>query len=199
MALFDHTDREIDKVLDITREKKLSKFLGTNSLLNVIRAMPKPELGNFRVGAAFLTLIFGSMGYYFYKRNYQQKMQSSHGFYRLMNVKPINAGAQFMWLGGEYQETSEQPSYYYRMPKKEFDALYRMKSAYIDGEFDHTKEILLPKKKDGVAGYEVITPFYYYWGEIGVDPKNGVGVTQDGKPVEIENYLRNAIAVKRGW
>lgn len=195
MALFKHTEYEMDQISEIVKEKKLSKFLGTDFLLKKIRAIPKSEIGNFRVGSMFLTLIFGGMGYYFYKRNYQQTIQSSHGYYRLINLPALNAGGQFWWHGGDF-DTTESPSQYYRMPKKEFDIRFRLRSAYLDGEYDHSKEILLPRTKYGEAGYEVITPFYYYYM---TRPSENIGVTQDGKPVENKDMVRNAIAVKRGW
>lgn len=83
------------------------------------------------------------------------------------------------------------------MPEKEFDVLYRMRSAYLQGVFDHNKEILLPCKKNGVDGYNVITPFYYF-DQATYDGLN-LAVGPDGSPAHKYNVERGGMAVHRGW
>jgi hypothetical protein len=194
MALFDHTDKMIDSLPDLKKEKKLSNLLGTNKLLNKIRSLPQSEFGNFRLGALALTLILGASSYYFYWREYQQRMKISSGYYKLLKKTPINAGNQFFWdrEGG----STSMLTYYYRMPKKEFDIKYRLRSAFISGEFDHDKEILLPTKKNGVNGYTIITPFYYYQKNF---PSIYLGIAQNGTLFNSNDEARGAMAVKRGW
>jgi hypothetical protein len=194
MTLFKHTDHVIDTLPDLTKEKKLSNLLGTNTLLTKIRSLPQHEFGNFRVGALSLLLIFGASSYYFYRKEYQQRMKISSGYYKLLKKQPIDAGNQFLW--GAEPGTPSIITWYYRMPKKEYDIKYRLRSAYISGEFDHDKEILLPTKKDGKNGYTVITPFYYYNKS---SPTNYLGVNQNGSLFKNNDEQRGAIAVNRGW
>lgn len=195
MAFFEHTDKQLEEPLNLQKQKRLSKLLGTDSLLNKIRGLPRRDLGNFRMGAMGLTIIFASMGYYFYRQYYKQKLLSSSSYYKLMNLKPLDAGNQFWW-NGKVGDSTDLFSMYYRMPKKEFDIKYRMRSAYIKGEFDHDKEVLIPRKKNGVEGYDVITPFYYYYKEY---PSVYLHLLQDGKPFEGKDIERAAMPVFRGW
>jgi hypothetical protein len=195
MTLFKHTQKMIDTLPDLNKEKKLSTLLGTNTLLNKIRTLPQNEFGNFRLGALTLALIFGATSYYTYRKEYQQRMKISSGYYKLLKKNPIDAGNQFIWQK-EVSGATFLLTWYYRMPKKEYDIKYRLRSAFIDGEFDHDKEILLPTKKDGKNGYTVITPFYYYEKII---PSAFLGVTQNGTLYNQNNAVRAAMAVNRGW
>ncbi len=195
MALFEHTDKQIELPIDVNKQKKLSKILGTDFMLRQIRTLTGKELGNFRVGSTALAIMLGTMGYYFYRQYYKQKMMSSTGYYKLMNRTPINAGEQFWWNIKE-DDKSYMFTSYYRMPKKEYDIRYRNKSAYISGQFDHDKEILLPREKNGIEGYDVITPFYYYYKK---SSPSYLSQLQDGKPAIEHDVERAAIAVFRGW
>ena len=125
---------------------------------------------------------------------YSQRYISSSSFYKLTRKKQIDAGNQFMRNKLERRRTS---SYYYRMPETEFNVLYRMRSAFLEGYFDHNKEVLIPHKQNNIEGYKVFTPFYYYLAE-GVDIKNPV--TVDDKNITMNpSIVRCAMAVDRGW
>jgi hypothetical protein len=197
MALFDSTNKNIDLPIDITKEKKLSRFLGTDKiLLSKIRQLKGPEVGNFRAGLYGLIALTGVMGYYYYRCYYEQRIKSGWGYYRLIKALSLNAGKQFYHKGSGH--TTWQRSLYYRMPEKEFDVLYRMKSAHITGEFDHNKEILIPKTRNGQEGYDVITPFYYY-NTVGMD-FNNTAMTADQSTITTPTVIeRAAMAVHRGW
>ena len=83
------------------------------------------------------------------------------------------------------------------MPLKEFNALFRMRSSFLNGFFDHNKEILFPEEKNGTKGYRVITPFYYYISP-SIDfkhPKQG----PDGKVQMDPSFVKGGMAVDRGW
>lgn len=195
MALFEHTNKVID-TLPSLKEKKLNKLFGTDFLLQRIRCLSGKEIGNFRTGAMMLGLLFGGMGYYFYSQYHSQKFVSSHAYYKLINLNPLDAGNQFWFNAREADEVKEM-TLYYRMPRKEFNVKYRMRSAFIRGEFDHDKEILVPNKKNGQDGYDVITPFYYYR-KLTLE-KDYVSLHADGKPFDSLVSDRAAIAVFRGW
>jgi hypothetical protein len=195
MALFDHTNKALEELPNLKSAKKLNKLFGTDFLLNKLRSLNGHELGNFRAGALILTALFGGMGYYFYRQYKTQKFQVSAAYYKLVSLPPLNAGAQFWWNGRGGEEV-EQMTYYYRMPLKEYDAKYRNRSAFITGEFDHNKEILIPRVNHGHEGYDVITPFYYYR-KLYVDKY--LSLHSDGTPFYGKDGQRAGIAVYRGW
>jgi cytochrome oxidase assembly protein ShyY1 len=85
-------------------------------------------------------------------------------------------------------------SYYHwwRMPKMEFDAYYRFIPFYVTGQLDTTKEVLIPRKKNGEDGYDVISPLYCY----------------DGGRFSVANHMKgkqnviidkSALIINRGW
>jgi cytochrome oxidase assembly protein ShyY1 len=84
------------------------------------------------------------------------------------------------------------------MPKEEYNAYHRFKPYYIIGQLDYTKEILIPKKKNGIHGYEVINPLYCYEGG---KTSFKTLVAEHGKknkesPIIVD---RAAIIINRGW
>jgi hypothetical protein len=184
----------LERLPDPNKQKLLNKVLGTDFLLRRLRTMSGPELGNFRVGAAFLAFTFGGMAYYFYWQYRKTVYMSSMGYYKLINAKSLNAGNQFIFESDN--EIIHNPTFYYRMPKKEFDVLYRMKSAFITGQFDHNKEVLIPSKKFGIEGFDVYTPFYYYRK---VKDSPYLQLHSDGKLANGGEALDAAIPVYRGW
>ena len=195
MALFEHTNKSLEVLPNLKSEKRLSNLLGTDSLVKRLRSLSGHELGNFRAGAMFLSIIFGGMGYYYYRQYKTQKFQVSAAYYKLVSLAPLNAGYQF-WFNGREVEEVQQMTLYYRMPRKEFDIKYRNRSAFIMGEFDHDKEILIPTTKNGADGYDVVTPFYYYRK---VFASNYLSLHSDGTPYNGYTSQRAGIAVYRGW
>jgi hypothetical protein len=184
----------LERLPDLNKQKLLNKVLGTDFILKRLRNLSGPDLGNFRVGAGFLAFTFGGMAYYFYRQYRKTVYMSSMSYYKLINVKPIDAGNQFMLVSDPKETTN--PTFYYRMPKKEFDVLYRMKSAYIKGQFDHNKEVLIPNSKLGHQGYDVYTPFYYYR-KLVESPY--LQLHSDGQPTNGFEAVNAAIPVYRGW
>jgi hypothetical protein len=177
------------------KPKKLSNLLRTNKLLAKVRAVP--EIGHFRIGCASACVVFGLMGYCFYKKQYEQSIVSSQYHYKLIAQYPINVNKQFTKMNKAIPAPEQFSSWFYRIPEKEFNVIYRMKPAYVTGQFDHNKEILFPREKNGVFGYDIITPFYYYYNFF-LDQKDGA---KDGSGNVVKKYdvERGAIAVNRGW
>ncbi len=194
MALFESTNKSIERLPNATSEKWLNKVLGTDFMLKKLRSMTGPEIGNFRAGAVLLAFIFAGTGYHFYRQHKKQTYMKSFYYYRLINSQPLNAGKQF-WFNHEGIETNEM-TYYYRMPRKEFDIKYRMRSAYITGQFDHNKEILIPTQRYDRDGYDIYTPFYYY-------DKLLMGhylqLHSNGTPFDGFDSKKAAMPVFRGW
>lgn len=78
------------------------------------------------------------------------------------------------------------------MPEEEWTVYHRFKPYFLLGQLDQSKEILIPRSKDGQAGFDVINPMYCYEGGR-LSFKNAFA---DVDPVKIE---RAAIIVNRGW
>jgi hypothetical protein len=194
MSLYHSTDKIIDELPNQNAQKRLNNLLGTNFLMKKIRRLPASEIGHFRVGSFFLAMGLGLLSYHFYRKYLEQRMVTSHGYYKLTKLDPINAGDQFLQpVKDSGQAETRTNTLYYRMPEKEFNMLYKNRAAFIQGEFDHDKEILISKG----SGYEIITPFYYY-NLITPDIYNKQQ-TADGQTKDSYNKERAAIAVRRGW
>jgi hypothetical protein len=196
MALFESTDKSFETLIDANKKKRISTILGTDPFLRKLKALSPTDLANFRYGSFFLAGIFGLAGYYFYRKYYEQTMTISQNKYKLLSTTPLNAGDQF-WHPTIQDAAVYTQSLFYRMPEKEFDILYRMRSAYIKGQFDHNKEILIPRNKDGFSGYDVITPFYYY--QKAMLNLQMAGFNGDGTQYRKDDIHRGGIAVHRGW
>lgn len=139
--------------------------------------------------------MFGLYTYYLYRKDWEQQYLTSEYAYKLLNTEPIDAGNQFYFKTDNPSKAIEQ-TLYYRMPEKEFNIIYRMKPAFIRGVFDHNKEVHVPRVKNGVKGYDVFTPFYYYVTE----RTDHLNVVEDnGKTYATPIEERAAIAVHRGW
>eukprot|EP00340_Litonotus_pictus_P001552 CAMPEP_0170529686 /NCGR_PEP_ID=MMETSP0209-20121228/27806_1 /TAXON_ID=665100 ORGANISM="Litonotus pictus, Strain P1" /NCGR_SAMPLE_ID=MMETSP0209 /ASSEMBLY_ACC=CAM_ASM_000301 /LENGTH=239 /DNA_ID=CAMNT_0010821949 /DNA_START=197 /DNA_END=916 /DNA_ORIENTATION=+ len=84
--------------------------------------------------------------------------------------------------------------YIENISKANFDYFHKLKPSKLTGYFDHSREILVSQKKNGVEGYYVITPFFFM---------DYVMPTED-----LSKYkeffadfmvLKGAIPVNRGW
>ena len=73
-----------------------------------------------------------------------------------------------------------------------FVTYHRFKPSFILGQLDQTKEILIPKKRFGHHGFDVINPLYCYEG----GRTSFRELVNGGDPVRIE---RAAMIVNRGW
>lgn len=79
------------------------------------------------------------------------------------------------------------------MPDEEWTVYHRFRPYYLVGQLDHSKEVLIPREKDGVAGFDVINPVYCYeGGKLSMFDL----VTLKDDPIKLD---RSAIIVNRGW
>lgn len=131
-------------------------------------------------GALTVGILAGGFGYVHYRKWIEKNFKMSEGHYRmggvLTNITPF-AQSYYHW---------------WRMPKEEFDVYYRFRSFYVTGQLDTTKEVLIPRKKDGANGYDVLSPLYCYDGG-----KWSLKNQIEGKdPTVIE---KAAVIINRGW
>lgn len=81
------------------------------------------------------------------------------------------------------------------MPELEYKAYHQFKPYYVLGQLDHSKEILIPKKKNGQEGFLVFNPMYCYdGGKLKFFETNDTKEEFNGIHIE-----RSAIIVNRGW
>lgn len=147
---------------------------------SLIKKMQPAERSLVRDGAATVFLGAGAVAYWNYRERIRKDFLRSEAHYRFSNiVENVTPWKQLYWT-------------WWRMPKEEFNVYHRFKPYYILGQIDYSKEVLIPRKKDGVDGFDVINPIYCYEGG-----KISFGNLLGGQdPVKIE---RAAIIVNRGW
>eukprot|EP00997_Jenningsia_sp_PLL12_P005647 NODE_2177_length_971_cov_95.758134_g1790_i0.p1 GENE.NODE_2177_length_971_cov_95.758134_g1790_i0~~NODE_2177_length_971_cov_95.758134_g1790_i0.p1 ORF type:complete len:154 (-),score=46.70 NODE_2177_length_971_cov_95.758134_g1790_i0:254-715(-) len=78
------------------------------------------------------------------------------------------------------------------MPLEEYNLNYRFRGFYMQGQLDTSKEVLIPRQKDGQEGYDVLSPLYCYDGGKWSLLRGSKG--ED--PTVIE---KSAVIVNRGW
>lgn len=78
------------------------------------------------------------------------------------------------------------------MPEEEYNVYHRFKPYYILGQLDYSKEVLIPYKRNGQPGFNVVNPLYCYEG----GKVSMAGLMNDGDSVKVE---RAAVIVNRGW
>lgn len=148
---------------------------------SLIKRLPVAEKSKVATGATTAMLFTGTIAYWNYRERIRKEFLRSEAHYRFshltQNITPWKQ-LYFTW---------------WRMPEQEYNVYHRFKPYYIVGQLDVSKEILIPKKKDGVDGYSVINPLYCYEGGR-VSMKALVNKEED--PVTVE---RAAIVVNRGW
>ena len=133
-----------------------------------------------REGAASTCIITGAVAYFHYRERIRKEFMRSEAHYRLNSeVENITPWKQLYWT-------------WWRMPEQEFNVYHRFKPYFILGQIDYTKEVLIPRTKDGVKGFDVINPLYCYEG----GKQSFKNLLNGDDPVKIE---RAAIIVNRGW
>jgi len=119
---------------------------------SLIRRMSVADKKTLALGTFATGLITGSFAYSQYRLFLRKEFQRSEGHYRfsgqITNCTPWKQ-MYFTW---------------WRMPIEEYNVYHRMKPYFILGQLDVSKEVLIPRKKDGVDGFDVINPLYCYEG-----------------------------------
>ena len=147
---------------------------------HILKRMAKEDRNMVRDGGILIGLLTGGIAYVHYRAFIRKQFLTSEGHYRL-NSKITNM-------------TPWRQMYYtwYRMPEEEFEVFHKFKPYYVLGQLDYSKEILIPRKVNGIEGFDVINPLYCYEG--GRLSFRRAFNSED--PVSID---RAAIIVNRGW
>lgn len=155
------------------------------SLLAIYRLRTKSkDLINH--GALAFGLVTGFSAYWSWRFKIKKEFLVGHGLSRF-NSKPQNVTPwKQQWLT------------WYRMPLKEYDVYHKFYPYYVIGQFDYTKEILIPKTKNingrNIRGFDVINPLYCYDG--GRFNFAALHSQEESKFISTD---RAAIIVNRGW
>ena len=146
----------------------------------LIMKMKPAERVNLRDGGFLLGTVSGAFAYFHYRERIRKEFLRSEGHYRMSalieNCTPYKQ-LHFTW---------------WRMPEEEFEVYHKFKPYYLLGQLDFSKEILIPAKKNGADGFNVINPIYCYEGGK-ISMNNAI---EDEDPIKIE---RAALIVNRGW
>ena len=128
----------------------------------LIQKMQPKERSLVRDGAATVCLLSGAVAYWNYRERIRKDFLRSEAHYRFSHrVENVTPWKQLYWT-------------WWRMPKEEYNVYHRFKPYFILGQLDYSKEILIPRKHNGVDGFDVINPLYCYEGGK-VSMKNLVG------------------------
>ena len=159
--IFESTEKALSKPQNLSKQHKITNFLQLNFLMKKVHAIPHSDIYHFRVGTGVAFGVSLIAAYYFYRRFKQCEFDAAESINRINFSKPFDAGNQF-YTPHKSNKTTHSASQFRRIPEREFDVYFRLRKSYMKGHFDHTKEILIPKDKNGNKGYDIITPFYYY-------------------------------------
>jgi hypothetical protein len=193
--IFESSEKILSRPPNVNKPHRLTNFFRMNWLLKKVHSIPHQDILYFRLGTSFVLGITSVLAYYNYRKNIQSEFMTGNGMTRIFESEPIDAGNQF-YQNFVQNKMTFSASFYTRIQEFDFDVYYSLRKAFLSGYFDHTKEILIPAKKDGIDGYNVITPFYYYY-MIRPDPFFTLKV--NGKPETKLTTERAAMAVNRGW
>ncbi len=173
------------------RSDKYIKLLGFDGLARKVRESTH-DIASYRKGCFILGTFSLATAYFLYKQRYSRELYESEGAYKLNSALPHNLVKYIVatprnginnLLGNTLIE-----NYVKDLQFHQFKAT---------GRFDHTKEIHIPRVKDGEEGYDVFTPFFYF----------NYPITEfydqyfyDEKNIKQPEYSGNAyITVNRGW
>ena len=147
---------------------------------SMIKRMADGERKAVRDGAFAVGALTGGFAYFQYRDFIRKEFLRSEAHYRfsmpLTNCTPWKQ-MYFTW---------------YKMPDEEFMVYHRFKPYHLLGQLDLSKEVLIPRTKDGQDGFDVLNPLYCYEG--GKLSFKNAFAGED--PVKIE---RAAIVLNRGW
>ena len=145
-----------------------------------LKRMASEERNLVRDGALYTSIFTGIFAYAHYRMYKQKTFLRSHAHYKL-NQKLVNCTPYthlyFTW---------------WRMPEAEWTVYHKFKPYFVFGQLDMSKEVLIPRQKDGQAGFDVINPLYCYEG--GKLSMQAAFAKDDAIKIE-----RAAIIVNRGW
>lgn len=173
------------------KSDKYLKIFGADRLATLVRESTH-NISAYRKGC-FILGTFSLVTYYFLqKQRNNRKQYESEGAHKLSNALPVDLMKYIIATPRNGINNLISNAFLENYVKS-----LQFHSFKATGKFDHTKEIHVPKVKNGVDGYEIYTPFFYYnypinefYDQYFYDEKNAKDPEHSGNAF---------ITVHRGW
>ena len=173
------------------RSDRLIKFFGIEGVAKIVRDSTH-DIASYRKGCFLLGTFSLVASYLLYKQRYNRQLYESEGVYKLTSAVPHDL-VKYIIASPRNGINNLLTNTLIENYVKDLQ-FHHFKAT---GRFDHTKEIHIPRVKDGEEGYDVFTPFFYF----------NYPITEfydqyfyDEKNVKDPEYSGNAyITVNRGW
>jgi len=173
-----------------SRVEKLYNSLGISNYLKSVKSTK-----GAKTGFGLLGIVFGSLCYYNYNKSRVFSSKYSEFYQKLHQSHAIDLNS-LIWYNtqkAKYENIISQ------MNQNDYNNRFFMSRCKVTGSFDHSKEILVPNKKNNEEGYLVFTPFYYadFTGKLVENSAEENNFDNTNLP---DRYLqKDAIIVNRGW
>jgi hypothetical protein len=172
------------------KSDRFLKPLGLYNLANYIRSS-SPNIKGFKFGCSVISSVSLALYLGFRSHNSESDQIASELLSKLSEQRPMKLNTFIDNLPFDLGRLH----FLHKLKETNFNRSFKGNSVEAEGEFDFTKEVHIRKQKDGVNGYDIFTPFYYY-DELS---QNDDFHVKDPSIKTTERKLKGAIAVHRGW
>lgn len=174
----------------MSKAERIFKGLGLGNYVSSIKSNSLKEIKHFKYAASILGTGIFSFAVYLYFAERNIRMKQDQLYTTLVSSPVINLNSL-----SRANSSGENINLIDNISKDNYKHFYFMKQAKITGYFDHTKEILVYRKQNGVEGYDVLTPFYF------MDYVNSSANVEKGFKELYPDFaiVKGGIAVNRGW
>lgn len=172
------------------RVEKLYNAMGMSSWVTSVR-----QTKGARTGFTLLTLVFGGISYYNYNKrtSFGDKWSELEKKLHRDFAIDLNSLIWYNHTKGKYD------NHLSRMSEEDYEKQYFMARCKVTGSFDHTKEILVPQRRNQERGYLVFTPFYYADFQLPLKDDQKTANTYDYTNLPDRYIQKDAVIVNRGW
>jgi hypothetical protein len=173
-----------------SRVELLYNSLGMSNWVKSVR-----QTKGAKEGFTLLTLTFGSYFYYNYIQNRVFNEKYGELENKLYRTHAIDLNS-LIWYNTQMAKYDNHLS---RMTEHDYNERYFMQRCSVTGSFDHSKEILVPRKRNFQEGYYVFTPFYYADFTMPVADDDIDQNAHDDTYYPDKYIQKDAVIVNRGW
>lgn len=170
------------------------RFLGLEGVLNTVRANTY-DVNHFRRGSKFLFgfCLVSTIG--IYSKYRENRINYAKEENKISNNTPLVINK---FITEYYDGSKVNFLNYFSEFIPGMSNMYIGELALLQGEFDHSREILVYKKLNGKEGYEVYTPMYFYdYDEPLVSSRRQMDSPEGAK--HVAKTVKGGLIVNRGW
>lgn len=174
------------------RSDKVLKSIGLYETATTIRTSTFC-IDSFKRGC-FVIGLTSFIGYWFFNNlRSKRELFESKGYHELS--KYTYKLEKFLY----YHPQSGVQNKLVGLHKEIFENSFQFMPIEATGYFDHMREIHIPKVKDGVEGYEILSPFFYF--DVKDSNIYNLAIADDPKEQVFTESLNSniSIIVNRGW